>query len=114
MKKDVLLYSIVSVLFASFGCRNEHPLPDCVREKIHQIMQEPVRNPPAEVWQYDFEERKVFFIPASCCDMFSELLDENCTLFCAPDGGIAGHGDGKCPEFFSLRKNRILIWQDKR
>jgi hypothetical protein len=113
MRKGVLLYSL-TFLFAFAGCRTEHPLPDCIKEKIQQLMQEPVRNPPAEVWQYDFEGKAVYFIPASCCDMYSELLYANCGVICAPDGGFTGRGDGKCPDFFSKRKNGILIWQDKR
>ena len=44
----------------------------------------------------------------------STLYDENCNKICSPDGGIAGNGDGLCPDFFTNRTNERLIWEDKR
>jgi hypothetical protein len=114
MKKKLIFYAAALTLFVFTGCRNENALPDCVGHKIQEIMQEPPRNPPAEIWQYKFEGKKVYYIPPYCCDAYSELLDENCRVICAPDGGITGRGDGRCPDFYSKRKNGILIWQDKR
>lgn len=74
----------------------------------------PVRNPPGSVWQYEYKGQSVYYIPAYCCDIPSQLLDSNCNQICSPDGGYTGAGDGKCADFFELRKNEKLIWQDSR
>ena len=75
---------------------------------------EPVRNPAGSVWQYSYNGQTVYYIPATCCDIPSQLFDGNCNLICSPDGGIAGGGDGKCADFFKTRKGEKLVWQDGR
>lgn len=45
---------------------------------------------------------KVYYLAQSpCCDIPHSLFDEHGSFVCAPTGGFAGQGDGKCPE---LRK----------
>ncbi|MBT3543034.1 MAG: hypothetical protein HOM76_07620 [Flavobacteriaceae bacterium] len=83
-------------------------------QKIAAIQKEEVRNPPAKVYRYTFEGKTVYFFPQYCCDFFSELYDDECTLICAPNGGITGMGDGKCSGFFAERRNEILVWEDDR
>ena len=89
-------------------------LPACITQKIEAIKTETVRNPPAKIYRYSYQNKTVFFIPQYCCDVFSELYNENCTLICHPDGGITGMGDGKCSDFFTERKEERLVWEDKR
>lgn len=88
--------------------------PDCVREKISEIASEDVWNPPAKIYSYSYNGSRVYFIPQRCCDIYSQLLDENCNLICAPDGGITGTGDGQCPDFLDARKDETLVWEDQR
>jgi hypothetical protein len=89
-------------------------IPDCIQEKITEISQQEVWNPPAKVYRYLFQEKNVYFIPQRCCDIPSQLFDENCELICLPDGGYTGKGNGACPDFFSARTDEKLIWKDKR
>lgn len=89
-------------------------IPSCIQTKISAIKTAPVRNPTGSVWQAEYKGNTVYFIPQYCCDIPSELFDNNCNLICNPDGGITGSGDGKCADFFSARKNVKLIWQDTR
>jgi hypothetical protein len=35
-------------------------------------------------------------------------------VMCQPDGGLAGNGDGRCPDFFVERRNERIIWRDPR
>jgi hypothetical protein len=42
------------------------------------------------------------------------LYDANRNIICAPGGGFSGAGDGQCPDFFQVRTNEKLIWQDNR
>ncbi len=81
---------------------------------VETIKQQPVGNPPQEVWQFEYDGKIVIYIAPSCCDMMSELFDEIGNKLCAPDGGITGMGDGKCPDFFEKRKNPVLLWKDSR
>ncbi|NJD59788.1 MAG: hypothetical protein C3F13_16795 [Anaerolineales bacterium] len=81
---------------------------------IKQYQSDPVANPPLSIWLYDYNGQPVYFVPAHCCDIFSVVYDNNGSVLCAPDGGITGTGDGKCPDFYSVRTNEQLIWQDSR
>jgi len=38
-----------------------------------------------------------FLLAAPCCDRFNPLFDSRGRRICAPTGGFAGHGDGRCP-----------------
>ena len=99
------------------ACNNEdsqQEIPNCIQEKIEDIKGEDVWNPPAKIFSYQYEGKTVYYITARCCDIMSQLYDENCNYICAPDGGIAGNGDGKCIDFLSDRTNEKLIWEDKR
>jgi hypothetical protein len=81
---------------------------------IAEIEGQPPTNPPASIWRYTYRGAPVYFRPAQCCDVFSDLLDERGTLICHPSGGLSGAGDGKCPDFLTTRLSEMLIWQDKR
>jgi len=88
-------------------------VPDCVEKKIEQINDEPVRNPPAEVWQWKVDGETYYYITSDCCDQYNYLYDNNCNQICAPDGGISGAGDGNCP-IFSGSVEKVLVWKDER
>ncbi|MBL7873139.1 MAG: hypothetical protein JNM78_16090 [Cyclobacteriaceae bacterium] len=85
-----------------------------MKNKITELKNEEVRNPPASIWQYSYQGKTVYYIPQFCCDFPSVLLNPDCSVVCSPDGGITGNGDGKCADFFSSRKNEVLIWKDNR
>ncbi|MBK7098970.1 MAG: hypothetical protein IPH58_12200 [Sphingobacteriales bacterium] len=117
MKKYLLSVLAGFLILANINCTKEKPdsgIPECVQEKIKQLENEGVRNPPASIWQYDYKGQLVYFVPSFCCDFYSLLYDSNCNLICAPDGGLTGKGDGKCKDFFTESKNGKLIWQDSR
>jgi len=78
------------------------------------IKQEPVWNPPAQVDEYMYKNKQVFLFSSNCCDQYNMLYDNQCNLVCAPSGGFAGRGDGKCPDFFETAKHIKLIWKDPR
>jgi hypothetical protein len=88
--------------------------PKWVQGLITQFQNTPVGNPPQSIWQYEYNGKIVYYIPPQCCDQPSVLLSEDSTVICAPDGGLSGQGDGKCGDFFQVRKNEKLIWKDPR
>lgn len=106
------------LILSIYSCKKSSPVlagvPDCIIQKIESIQNEPVRNPPASIWQYEHKGKIVYYEPSYCCDMYSVLYDSDCNIICSPDGGIAGSGDGKCEDFFRERKNEKLIWKDQR
>ena len=120
MKKLIrMTLSVLSVfVFVTLiGCKKINVpdgTPNCIKKKIRQIQSDGVANPPSSVWKYDFHGETVYYIPARCCDIGSQLYDKNCNQICSPDGGISGSGDGNCPDFFKDRTNEQLIWQDER
>ena len=100
------------------GCKDQNQTEsapvDCVETIIAEIERKPVQDPPTIIWQFTYEGEAVYYIPAPCCDQFNPVYNANCTLICHPDGGLTGKGDGKCNDFFSLAKNKRIIWKDSR
>lgn len=111
-----LKISIVALILAG-GCskpQTSTQIPLCVQQKIKELQNEPVRSPATSVWEYEYKGQIVYYVPPHCCDFYGLLYDSDCNLICAPDGGLTGKGDGKCPDFDKFAKNPKLIWQDKR
>lgn len=114
--KKVLYLFVMTVLIIS-GCSDEDifkEVPNCIKNKIEEIKEQDVWNPPAKIYQYQYKGLTVYYIPPRCCDIMSNLYDENCNKICSPDGGIAGNGDGLCPDFFTSRTDESLVWADDR
>ncbi|HUH73798.1 MAG TPA: hypothetical protein VLZ75_05265 [Chitinophagales bacterium] len=88
--------------------------PICIQNGIKHLLSVPVTNPPASIWQYDYNEQTVYYLPPQCCDMPSYVIDDECKIICSPGGDITGAGDGKCKDFIEKRKNEKLIWKDQR
>jgi hypothetical protein len=89
-------------------------IPSCVRQKIEDIKKEPKWNPAAQVDEYIYKDKHVFFFSADCCDQFNMLYSDSCNVLCAPSGGIAGQGDMKCVDFSKTAKYVKLVWKDPR
>lgn len=113
--KTLKFISALLLLF-TFSCSQstEPSVPAFVENLIKEFKSQPVGNPPQSIWQYEYKAQVVYFVPAQCCDQFSTLYDVTGKVICSPDGGITGAGDGKCPDFFTERKNEKLIWKDLR
>lgn len=114
-KFKLLIVGLFLILQAQ-TCKKDNlkNIPPCIVEKIQQFKKEPVANPPASVWQYEYKGQTVYYIPPRCCDIPSSLYDSNCNLICSPDGGFTGKGDGKCADFAQTATKEKLIWKDDR
>lgn len=76
--------------------------------------------PCAEIWTdghtpelietYTWEGETVWVADFGCCDMFVEVYDATCTYLCAPEGGLTGAGDGRCPTFFDEARFVEQAW----
>lgn len=94
--------------------KNELKIPVCIQQKIDSIKKEERWNPPAEVYEYNYNGKTVFYFSSNCCDFFNTVVDENCNYICAPSGGITGKGDRKCDDFNANAKQVRLVWKDER
>lgn len=89
-------------------------VPSCIQKLINQYSEEEKQNPPRKIYSYSYLGKQVYYVPAICCDFYSDLLDTECNVLGHPDGGITGKGDGKFPDFNADKKDEVLVWEDKR
>lgn len=89
-------------------------VPGCIKSLIVDFEKDKVQNPPRSIYRYTYKGKPVYYVPAICCDFFSDLYDADCKLVGHPDGGFTGKGDGKLPDFESAKTDEVLIWKDKR
>jgi hypothetical protein len=111
-----LIIAVLAVMLVG-SCSRPTPSeqnPAWVRDLIAKYASEPVGNPPQSIWRYKFEGQTVYYIPPQCCDQMGILYDATGEILCYPDGGLAGKGDGRCPDFRTMRSNEELIWRDPR
>lgn len=110
-------FLVLALFFLSAGCEKivlPDGTPTFVKTKIRGILEQPVYNPPARVYEWIFNGSKYYYFTSDCCDQYSDLYDANGTLVCHPDGGITGTGDGKCPDFSVGTLTKTLVWEDGR
>lgn len=122
---------ILSFMLVAFGCNASKKnsaidiapegskvvvdsLPVCVKVLIEKMKSEAVTNPPRKIYSYKYLGKKVFYMPAICCDQFSDLYNDSCRLMGHPDGGFTGNGDGKIKDFKTTKSEEKLLWEDTR
>ena len=110
----VTVQELVSEGTVTVGNGGQSGPPKWLTELIHRLVHEPVANPPLSIIQYEYNDQMVYFVPQRCCDIFSDLYDADGNIIGHPDGGITGRGDGRVPDFFEVRRNERLVWEDER
>ena len=85
-------------------------LPLCVKQLIEKMKSEAVTNPPGKVYSYIYKGKKVFYVPAVCCDNFSDLYNDSCKILGHPNGGFTGKGDGNFKDFELAKSDEKLLW----
>jgi hypothetical protein len=88
--------------------------PECIKRLISKFAAETPQNPRRKVISYTYKNSTVFYVPAVCCDNYSDLYDNACNLIGHPDGGFTGRGDGKIVDFAKQASNEKLLWEDRR
>jgi hypothetical protein len=112
--KYLILLAAIPFLAESKCSKKNAVTPVCIEQKIAEIKAQPKWNPPAEVNEYIYNDKRVFLFSSPCCDQYNMLYDENCTVICAPSGGYTGKGDGKCTDFNEAAKHVRLVYKDDR
>lgn len=88
--------------------------PRWLQDRIAAILGERKRTPIIRVLRYRYNGHTVYYESAPCCDQFSRLYNAQGQVLCAPEGGLTGKGDGKCPDFDKNKTQEQLVWQDPR
>ena len=110
---------VIVGLFSRSVRHDDGTIPPCIQDMLQDIVAEPAWNPSAKLYRYpSLDEGSVhfyYYFPTRCCDIMSELYDDECQLLCHPSGGIGGFGWGTCPDDFDRwDPNAEVIWEDKR
>jgi hypothetical protein len=95
---------LLLVLILAVSCARQSSGLDMLIERHGQV---------ADIWQYEYRGGVVYYVPLGLAlgnDAFSQLHAEDGELICMPDGGITGRGDGQCPDFVALARQRELVW----
>jgi len=104
---------ILTLLAASPAALAQTNIPPFVAELIAHYQSVPHDNSPGSIWRYIYKGETFYYVPPLwCCDIPSLLYDTKGNLICRPDGGFAGFGDGKCPDFLEQRSQGELLWSD--
>jgi hypothetical protein len=116
-----VLKRVLLIFVLSAGCSRNPAAPDSaitspawLTTVIRQLETQPVANPPAFIARYEYKGDTVYFVPQRCCDVMSVVYRSDGAVMCQPDGGFAGTGDGRCPDFFAERRDERIIWRDPR
>lgn len=119
-----LLLSLSLMLLSSLGAcaQKTEPAPKpqltttvpWLQAKIWEFQSQPVTNPPRVVSKAVYDGKMVYYIAPVCCDIPSQLFEEDGKLICYPSGGITGRGDGKCASFLADKPAFSTVWQDTR
>jgi hypothetical protein len=116
--RQLLIVLIIGVLgLAACGSRNPAApasQPAWLSDLIVQLESQPVANPPAYISRSVYRNQTVYYLPARCCDISSNLYDVDGKILCHPDGGFAGQGDGRCSSFLSEKSDEQVVWRDPR
>ena len=129
--KHALKLLMISIFISAFGCHtpkvisHDEPspegstvisdsLPVCVKVLIEKFKSEEVTNPHRKIYRYSYEGKTVYYVPAVCCDNYSDLYNDSCRVMGHPDGGFTGRGDKMLPDFNEKKAEEKLLWIDKR
>ncbi len=85
--------------------------PECLRDIVAGGGTGQLIGIPLYVYRYQYQGEYFYYLYADCCDQYNYLLDGQCGIICAPDGGFSGAGDGQCPDYYQYMVNtQELIW----
>ncbi|MEN9523807.1 MAG: hypothetical protein RL065_2184 [Bacteroidota bacterium] len=114
----IILFCLLNPSISSFACgkrkHKKEEVPAWIKDKIKQLEAEKPHQFKSYIAQFDYHGKKVFYIPADCCDQLNPLYDESGSILCYPSGGFNGKGDGRCSDFILDPKTKKVIWEDVR
>ncbi|MEO9210582.1 MAG: hypothetical protein ABI208_05760 [Ginsengibacter sp.] len=105
---------ILSSCAANKKVVGENDLPDCLKEKVVKMAEDPSEGTPLYITRYEFQGKMVYYMASPCCDKYNVVYDRDCKILGYPDGGLTGKGDGSLPNFRQDATNAKVIWAAKQ
>jgi hypothetical protein len=104
-----LVLFLSSSLFFSSECWPKE-LPENVKRAVQKVSNS---TKSLQISEFSYEGKSFYWVPpGQCCDLFDTLIDGQGKVVCHPAGGIAGRGDGKCPDYVQkLKKLRVHVFK---
>jgi len=65
---------------------------------------------PAGIQRVLYHGKPAYLVASPCCDHFNYIYDAQGLRLCAPSGGIAGKGDGKCTGAITTESAARASW----
>jgi hypothetical protein len=69
---------------------------------------------PERILQYVYKGKVVYLAEMPCCDHYNVLFSAEYSEICAPSGGFAGNGDGKCDDFNAKKSEEKILWTRRK
>src|SRR5690349_16456124 len=112
-------YLVVFICGLTISCSNKNAkksasLPVCLVKQIELFDKKESNNPPEQIDEYLYNDKRVFLFTAGCCDQYNTVYDEQCNAICSPSGGFEGKGDHKCEEFSKKARFIKKIWPTEK
>jgi hypothetical protein len=110
------LLAVVAITAA--GCsvseQDDSIMPAWLVARIIDYEKGPADSAPTEIWKITHHGKPAYYFIQPCCDSFNPVYDTAGVEICNPTGGIAGHGDGKCPEPRDKDTEAEFVWSHSR
>ena len=87
-------------------------VPVCLQDVVEGRTDDLTFCCPLYVLRYQYDTNTYYYVRSDCPDFMNWVIDEQCNIFCAPDGGRSGFGDGSCVGFHDLATNKQVVWCD--
>ena len=116
MRNYKTILTLIVICFLFFSCSNKNgnknigALPSCLVKQIESFDKKQSANPPVQIDEYMYKDKRVFLFTADCCDQYNTVYDEQCNAICSPSGGLEGRGDRKCEDFSKEARLIKKIW----
>lgn len=94
------------------GCGSSSDLanaPDWLQAKVATLDID--SSVPFVVTRWQYNDATVYYFPPAMPDGLGCLYDVDGKVIGCPDGGMTGHGDGRCADFFSARSEEHVVWK---
>lgn len=96
----------------SLSCKTEiEKLPSCIQDLVHQAEEGIDEYDASQILEYEYKNKKYYYIVPRGFHQLVPLLDKNCNVVCHPAGGYWGVGDGECPDWVSSLTDGVIIWE---